>query len=75
MYATAHRSPAPRAPEFRLRPSEAAGLMGVVLLMAAFVSPEALRVYLSAAGLLGIAGFRMAAARDGWARRGAAWSA
>jgi hypothetical protein len=47
--------------------------MGVVLLMAAFVSPEGLRAALSAAGLLGIAGFRLAAARDGWARRGA-WS-
>jgi hypothetical protein len=61
------------APEFHMRPSEAAGLMGVVLLMAAFAAPAGLRVFLSAAGLLGVAGFRLAAARAGWARRGAGW--
>jgi hypothetical protein len=61
------------ATEFHMRPSEAAGLMGVVLLMAAFAAPAGLRVLLSAAGLLGLAGFRMTAARAGWARRGGGW--
>jgi hypothetical protein len=76
MYAqiSPQRSSVSAVPARRVRPSEAAGLLGVVLLMAAFVSPEGLRVLLSAAGLLGLAGFRLAAAREGWARRGAAWS-
>jgi hypothetical protein len=51
----------------------AAALMSIGLLMSALVSPESLRILLSSAGLLGIAGLRFSAAREGWARRGSAW--
>ena len=71
---SARRHSTVRPAALPVRPSEAAGLLGVILLMAAFVSPEGLRVFLSAAGLMGIAGFRLAATRNGWARRGAARS-
>lgn len=68
-----HRMPSPRNAA-RVEPWEAVGLMSLVLLLSALFSPAGLRVFLSSAGLLGIAGFRLAAAREGWARRGLAWS-
>ncbi|HEX6575218.1 MAG TPA: hypothetical protein VF042_09605 [Gemmatimonadaceae bacterium] len=75
MYAqlSARRDSALPREALHMRPSEAAGILGVVLLMAAFLSPEHLRVLPSAAGFLALAAFRLAAARDGWARRGAGW--
>ncbi len=69
-----HRTPAPRRHAPRLEPWEAVGLMSLALLLSALVSPAGLRVVLSSAGLVGLAGFRLAAAREGWARRGVAWS-
>jgi hypothetical protein len=63
-----------RAGVSRLERWEAAGLMSLALLVAALFSPVSVRVLLSSAGLLGVAGFRLAAAHNGWARRGAAWS-
>ena len=51
----------------------AAGVASLVLLASALVSPESLRILLSSAGLLGVAGLRISAARSGWARRGLVW--
>ena len=52
---------------------EATGIISLVLLVFALVSPAPLRVVLSSAGLIGLLGLRLAAADRGWARRGAAW--
>ena len=51
----------------------AVGMASLVLLASALVSPESLRLLLSSAGLLGVAGLRISAARSGWARRGLVW--
>jgi hypothetical protein len=68
-----HSMSAQRPDVERLDRWEAAGLTSLALLLLALVSPASLRVPLSTAGLLGVAGFRLAAAHNGWARRGAAW--
>ena len=52
----------------------AVGIVSLALLLFAFVSPAGLRVALASAGLLGVMGVRLAAADQGWARRGTAWS-
>lgn len=62
-----------RTPE-RVGIREAAGITSIVLLLFALVSPAALRVGLSAAGLLGLMGVRLSAANAGWAHRGVAWT-
>lgn len=52
---------------------EATGIVSLVLLVFALISPAPLRVVLSSAGLVGLLGLRLSAADRGWARRGAAW--
>jgi hypothetical protein len=71
MHNALHRTSAAR-PLAAMVPWHGAALMGLVLLL--IISPVGLRVFLSSAGLLGLAGLRLAASREGWARRGAAWS-
>ena len=53
---------------------ESVGIVSIVLLLIAFISPAAVRVALVSAGLLGLMGVRLAAADAGWARRGSAWT-
>ena len=65
---------ASESPVERIRIREAAGVASIVLLMFALVTPAALRVILSSAGLLGLMGVRLAAADARWVGRGAAWS-
>ena len=52
----------------------AAAIISILLLMFAFFVPEALRIGMVSAGLIGLMGVRLAAADRRWAPRGAAWA-
>ena len=67
-------SDAPGLATERVAMRAAAGIVSIVLLLFALVSPSSLRAVLVSGGLLGLMGVRLAAANAGWARRGSAWT-